>query len=299
MKHGIIYLITNLVTGMKYVGLTSNSHKDMLGRRFNEHCKLAKKGKGSKLSLQEAIRQDGEKNFTITKIHEYYEQDSLDFWTELGNLEEHYIKQYNSTVSKLGGTGYNQTKGGKYSGGGGKVPILVNDILFKSWADACKHFGHDENTPRNRIKAGWSIDDAFMIPAYEWDNSVPFKMNMGEPNEIEYPSLKKACEIFSLKYRTVWLHMDTHNLTPEEALKYFLAKREKWTHQGVWYKSAESAIDSEPECNLSPAAVLSRIRRGMTLTEALTTPRKSFGPKTGPTARKSKIQKIPQQQLEL
>ena len=63
MKHGIIYLITNLVTGMKYVGLTSNS----LRRRFNEHCKSAKRGKGGKLSLQEAIREYGEKNFTILK----------------------------------------------------------------------------------------------------------------------------------------------------------------------------------------------------------------------------------------
>ena len=130
-----------------------------------------------------------------------------------------------------------------------------------------------------------------MISAYEWDKSTPFKMNVGKSNEIEYPSLKKACEILSypngiINYKAVWLHMDTYNLTPEEALKYFLAKREKWTHQGVWYKSAESAIDSEPECNLSPAAVLSRMRRGMTLTEALTTPRKCCGPKTGPTAKK-------------
>lgn len=304
MRYGIIYLITNLVTGMKYVGLTSNSHKDMLGRRFNEHCKLAKKGKGGKLSLQEAIRQYGKKNFIITKIDEYYEQDSLDFWTELGNLEEHHIKQNNSTVSKLGGTGYNQTKGGKYSGGGGKVSILVNDILFKSWADACKHFGQDENTPRNRIKAGWSIDDAFMVPPKEFDNSIPFIMNAGKPDETEYPSLKKACETLSrpngvIEYRTVWLHMKSFNTTPEEALQHFLDKREKYTYKGIWHRSAQSAIDCTPECNLTESAVLNRMRRGMTLEEAITTPRKSFGPKTGPTAKKIKCKKFPQQQLEL
>ena len=289
---------------MKYVGLTSNGHKDMLGRRFNEHCKLAKKGGGGKFSLQEAIREYGEKNFTITKIDEHYEQDSLDFWTELGNLEAHHIKQQNSLVLKLGGTGYNQTKGGKYSGGGGKVPILVNDILFKSWADACKHFGQDENTPRNRMKGGWPVDDAFMIPAKEFDKSIPFIMNAGKSDEIEYPSLKKACELLSrpngvIEYRTVWLHMKTFNTTTSEALQYFLDKREIWTHKGVWYKSSEIAIDSHPECDLTPAGVLSRIRKGMTLTEALTTPRKGFGPKTGPTAKKSKIQKFSQQQLEL
>ena len=82
-------------------------------------------------------------------------------------------------------------------------------------------------------------------------------------------------------------------------MQYFLDKREIWTHKGVWYKSSEIAIDSHPECDLTPAGVLSRIRKGMTLTEALTTPRKGFGPKTGPTAKKSKIQKFSQQQLEL
>ena len=304
MRYGIIYLIINGINRMEYVGLTSNPHKDMLGRRFNEHCKLAKKGGGGKFSLQEAIREYGEENFTIIKIDEYCEQDSLDFWTELCNLAEYYIKQQNSLVPKLGGTGYNQTKGGKYSGGGGKVPILVNDILFKSWSDACKHFGQDENTPRNRIKAGWSIDDAFMMPPKEFNKSIPFTMNTGKPEEIKYSSLKKACELLSrpngiIEYRTVWLHMKNFNTTASEALQYFLDKREKWTHKGVWYKSSEIAIDSHPECDLTPAAVLSRMRIGMTLTEALTTPRKSFGAKTGPTAKKIKYKKFSQQQLEL
>ena len=51
-------------------------------------------------------------------------------------------------------------------------------------------------------------------------------------------------------------------------MQYFLDKREIWTHKGVWYKSSEIAIDSHPECDLTPAGVLSRIRKGMTLTEA-------------------------------
>lgn len=286
---GFIYLVTNLITKQKYVGLTAKGpYEDKVHRRWNEHCKYADKGKGSDASLHEAIREYGKETFKVTVLECYEEVEGVDFWHGLGSREEYHILNEGSLIKKLGGTGYNQTKGGEYSGGGGEKPIVVTGILFQSWAKACVYFNHAENTPRNRIKAGWDIDDAFTEPAQEWDNSIPFEMD-----GIKYSSLRNACETLSrpngiIHYKTVHLHMKKNNCTQAESLKFFVVKREKWTHKGIWVKSAEEGISYEPECDLTAAAVLYRVRRGMTLTQALTSPRKQCGPKTGRTTRKQR-----------
>jgi hypothetical protein len=49
----IVYLATNSVNGMQYVGITSKKLSD---RKYG-HLKMSKDGKGSPVSIWEAIRQ--------------------------------------------------------------------------------------------------------------------------------------------------------------------------------------------------------------------------------------------------
>lgn len=91
---GVIYKITNNLTGKSYVGQTIRPLK----RRWQEHCQNAVRCK----VLHRAIMKYGKENFTIEKI------DTADNPKELNAKEVYWIKFYNTLVPN----GYNMTKGG-------------------------------------------------------------------------------------------------------------------------------------------------------------------------------------------
>ena len=90
--YGVIYLITCLVTGMKYVGQTTHS----VELRFKEHAKTDS-------YIGKAIRAHGAENFTVVILKECYSKEELDHW------EMHFIKSHNTMVP----CGYNMTEGGE------------------------------------------------------------------------------------------------------------------------------------------------------------------------------------------
>ena len=187
---GIIYKITNLENMMIYIGQTINT----LIRRKNEHVRDARNNKGGPESLHQAIRLYVDNNFgksskKLIKSNFTIEQiDEGKNHNDLCMLETYYINHFNSLSPTMGGNGYNLNEGGKASGGGGAKSTTVCGKVFSSWADACRHYNHDENTPRNRIKFGWSIDDAFTVPAQPFDKSQPTIYK-----NKTFPSLKNLC----------------------------------------------------------------------------------------------------------
>ena len=60
----LVYLATNSVNGMQYVGITSKKLSD---RKYG-HLKMAKDGKGSPVSIWEAIRKYGSEKFVFKTI---------------------------------------------------------------------------------------------------------------------------------------------------------------------------------------------------------------------------------------
>ncbi len=92
MVYGVIYVITNLLTGMKYVGQTTRSLKE----RFGEHMK-------AKTHLGNAIRHYGVENFTVEVIEEC---ETLD---QLNEREKFWIAELNTQHPH----GYNFTDGGQ------------------------------------------------------------------------------------------------------------------------------------------------------------------------------------------
>jgi len=96
-KTGTIYIIKNEPNGKVYIGLTTQNYL----KRFIQHKSDAKRG--TKTHLHTAIRKYGIENFSISIL------ESCDI-KELGNKEQFYISQYNSTDSTMG---YNHSIGGE------------------------------------------------------------------------------------------------------------------------------------------------------------------------------------------
>lgn len=99
-KGGIIYLIHNKINGKPYVGQTTLG----LRRRWNVHKSDARSERYD-YPICRAIKKYGEDNFQILEIDKADARDALD------NLEQYYIKKYNSLVPN----GYNVRPGGNHS----------------------------------------------------------------------------------------------------------------------------------------------------------------------------------------
>lgn len=270
---GIIYKITNLQNNMPYIGQTINT----IVRRMNEHIRDARNNKGGPDSLQQAIRLYVDNNFNKSSqelIKSMFLIEQIDEGVnhnELCILETYYINHFNSFSPTLGGIGYNLNEGGHASGGGGPKSTTVCGKVFSSWVAACRHYNHDENTPRNRIKFGWSIDDAFTVPPQPFDKSQPaFYKNQ------TFPSLKKLCSLKGIAqhYKSVHYRVQNYHETAEQAVDYFLDRNTMLTIDGIVYKSIPDAYN-QLGSPVSLASVMQRIRnQKMSLKEALKTPRK-------------------------
>ncbi len=93
----IIYLVTNLINQMKYVGQTIRTLK----QRKSSHLSSSKKG--STYYLHRAIRKYGAENFKWEVIYNASSEE------ELNEKETFFIKEYNTNSQD----GYNLTEGGR------------------------------------------------------------------------------------------------------------------------------------------------------------------------------------------
>lgn len=97
MREGIIYSITNLENGKRYIGRTINPKA-----RKKYHIDSLKEGCHHNNHLQSAWDKYGEENFVHEVIEEQIPENMLD------DREQHWINYYDS----FEGEGYNQTSGG-------------------------------------------------------------------------------------------------------------------------------------------------------------------------------------------
>ena len=104
MNTGIVYLITNDVTGGKYIGITTQK----LGRRWKHH--VSHSGKYD-YPLYRAMKKYGIVHFRIESLEEISCDTKLGLIEKLNGVEIKYVAKYRTFVGWNAG-GYNLTVGG-------------------------------------------------------------------------------------------------------------------------------------------------------------------------------------------
>jgi group I intron endonuclease len=99
MSYGYIYVITNTLNQMVYVGATTRP----IESRWRSHIHNSRRGK-YRSPIKDAIRDFGAENFTIQTVCEARNRRQLDV------MERKYIAQYRSNDEQHG---YNRQSGGK------------------------------------------------------------------------------------------------------------------------------------------------------------------------------------------
>ena len=172
------YLITNMLNGECYVGITER----LLRQRWKQHLFDALKEKG--YLLHQVMHRDGIENFAFDFVactrnrHDLHE------------LEKQLIAQYRSVES-----GYNQTRGG---GNGEAVgnEVVVQGRRFISFSSAARYFSIDSDIARQRIKRyGWTLEEALGLA------SAPKRVTRENLYEIAgtfYHNFSVACEKHNL-----------------------------------------------------------------------------------------------------
>ena len=94
--NGKIYMITNSVTGHRYIGQTVNS----IESRFKKHLDGTRRAKKLLSKLQLAMESYGKRNFSVKLI-----EDKIDDIDRLIVLEQFYIKKYGTIEEYNGSTG--------------------------------------------------------------------------------------------------------------------------------------------------------------------------------------------------
>lgn len=119
-----IYLITNLISNMQYVGFTAQTIK----KRFNQHCK---EDSGCEY-LARAIQKYGKQNFKLEQIFSFLTDDS----NIHGEIEDFFITYYNT----LAPNGYNLKHGGMT----GKMSQEVKEKMSASQTNRNKNATKEE-----------------------------------------------------------------------------------------------------------------------------------------------------------
>lgn len=133
----IVYVITNVINGMKYVGVTSHSLDIRL------RCHLSKARQGSNYLLHQAIRDYGEDNFIIEPVESNIPKE------QALATEAYYIDKFDTYYKS--GKGYNMTKGGD----GTVAYIFTAEAREKiSKANTGRVYSKDRNERLRRINTG-------------------------------------------------------------------------------------------------------------------------------------------------
>lgn len=96
----VSYLVTNLINGKRYVGITNKT----IQKRWDRHCKDAMNGATN--LLQRAIRKYGKSAFTIVELHTYASA------VEAKSDEIRLIAELKTFSFDVDSLGYNMTRGG-------------------------------------------------------------------------------------------------------------------------------------------------------------------------------------------
>jgi len=222
--YGIIYLVTNLVNGKKYVGYTTQQ----IEQRWRDHLKIAKNGKG--YSLHNAIRKYEIENFSIEQI------DEANGKKELCIKEEYWIFELETYAGNK--RGYNETWGGdggplteeikkriSVANKGKRLGIKSSRETRKKQSDAHKgkHCGELNGMYGHRYTQK-ELEEMKISRSKKWENRSTWWYIVKFSNDKIYegPTLCGICSKNKLRYGIIYkvLHNENYGKSFPERMKH-------------------------------------------------------------------------------
>lgn len=257
----LVYLATNKVNGMRYVGLTRRS---TLAPRINEHFANARNStKGGHKTIAHAIRVYGEDAFQFEIL------DRLKDLKSLGRAERYWIQNLNTRHPN----GYNVKKGGcpTFQLAAGDI-YEIDGKKYYGCGDLAENFPVSVHNIRYRIlKAGWTTRQAVGLDQPPENN--PYKNGCGNiinANGLTFKSIISACNHFGItpsmyhaRKRYGWSDDEVFGISPRNRL--YNRTDTQIVVSGKCFRSISKAAE---HYGLSKGCVIQRLRSGWTTDEA-------------------------------
>ncbi len=175
---GTIYLLTNLITGKKYVGQTTRPLK----ARINDHQEQGRLA-NPRMMIHRSIRKHGFANFTVEVLATCPTQEILD-WSELHFATEHntfFPNGYNFRAGKGRGSASEETKRRIGLGAMGRVCKRETRVKISERRAEWHANKTDEVEAERRKKIGEAIAQTYVLRSPEGER-------------VEVTNLKRWCE---------------------------------------------------------------------------------------------------------
>lgn len=142
----------------------------------------------------------------------------------------------------------------------------VNGVEYKSVRDASIKLDKCETTVRQRMKKGWTPEQAFEIdmpPSKEEQH----KMNNRSfiVDGVEYYTMKNACDKLNFSYDMIHCRLSKSNWTIDQAFEIDKSKLTKITINGKEYSSIKNACKI---LHKNEKTIKNRLAKGMTIDQA-------------------------------
>lgn len=248
-----LYLVTNMVNGKEYAGITLGT----LEKRWGEHLSMGPGATDTK--LKRAIRKHGVECFKIELL-----RSDAKTYKELMEQEKAEIA-YRGTYKN----GYNSTRGGELVFNARS--ITIEEMIFPTLSSAAEYFGIDEALIRARIDAmGWSIEEAVGLKERPKTKYAPRGVIVISGQTFE--SHKAAAAHFGVNFKKYSLRLNRYGWTPEQALGLQPPPRGPSgirVEVRVENEVFSSITSAAKRYKVDPSVVAHRIQIGWTIEQAL------------------------------
>lgn len=226
MRYGSIYLITNLVNGKKYAGLTTTS----IEARWASHkCESS-----TCTYLHKALKKYGLDKFKVEEIASSWDKDNLEW------LEQFFISYY----SCMAPNGYNLTTGGTFGGKQSEITKTKKQVSHKKRWDKLKN--SNTNEVNNLLRGISNYVDNKKQPIISVDVSTG-EVKRSESfaaDGIKASLVHAAVKAGAICKNRYWFR--DHGQSNEEVIEITLAKlKHRWQPENINPIIAEHYITGE------------------------------------------------------
>jgi group I intron endonuclease len=288
-RTGCIYMITQLSTGMRYIGLTTSPIRVRLDQHFN-----AAYGRETTRPLLKAMRKHGRDDFSIEVIEDNVPSD------DLPKREVAHIAERDTMIPN----GFNANKGGARSSST-STAYDYGDRKFRSKAHAVavlsEETGHTPNVVDRRLSDSKPLADKARRKHHHpqagtkmhrrWRSLIRCTQNGTRPGTVvpEWSNWDKGYDQFLQDVMPT--HVEGHEIVIVDTSKPWGPDNFMWIPRGnktslrmgksitIGDRTFSSLSEAAEACNIGKSTLKYRLSRGMDPLEAATKP-------LGPTSRK-------------